>query len=270
MSTLTQRTIDAIRQEHDSLASVASGLTEDQLNGPSGASEWSIAAVLSHLGSGSEINSATLRAALGEGDAPDDAFNQAVWDRWNAMAPAEQQAGALEQVRAHTELWESLTPEQHASVEVPVGYLPAPLTLAALAGLRLSEMAHHGWDVRVGLDATAGLLDVSAAVLPEHYSGDIGFLLGFIGKADQVPGPVALSIPSTGHQLLIDDSVRLVAATGEATGETTGETTATFAGPAEAALRLITGRLRPEHTPAEVIVTGNVTLDELRSVFPGF
>ncbi len=30
------------------------------------------------------------------------------------------------------------------------------------------------------------------------------------------------------------------------------------------------GRLSPEHTPAAVEVTGNVTLDDLRRVFPGY
>ncbi len=30
------------------------------------------------------------------------------------------------------------------------------------------------------------------------------------------------------------------------------------------------GRLSPEHTPDGVAVTGNVTLDDLRRVFPGY
>ena len=46
--------------------------------------------------------------------------------------------------------------------------------------------------------------------------------------------------------------------------------TATFDGPLEAGIRLMAGRLKPEHTPAGVDVTGNVTLDELRKVFPGY
>jgi hypothetical protein len=35
-------------------------------------------------------------------------------------------------------------------------------------------------------------------------------------------------------------------------------------------VRLIYGRLGPGHTPAGVEVTGNITLDDLRAVFPGF
>ena len=39
---------------------------------------------------------------------------------------------------------------------------------------------------------------------------------------------------------------------------------------ARGAIRLLSGRLKPEFTPAGVEVTGNVTLDELREVFPGY
>ena len=46
--------------------------------------------------------------------------------------------------------------------------------------------------------------------------------------------------------------------------------TATFTGPLESAVRLLGGRLTPKYTPEGVEVSGNVTLDELRAVFPGF
>ena len=52
-------------------------------------------------------------------------------------------------------------------------------------------------------------------------------------------------------------------------GASEGET-ATFTGPLEAAVRLLSGRLKPEFTADGVGVTGNVTLDELRKVFPGY
>jgi hypothetical protein len=34
--------------------------------------------------------------------------------------------------------------------------------------------------------------------------------------------------------------------------------------------RLLTGRLTPPFTPEDVTVTGNVGLDDLRRVFPGY
>ena len=48
------------------------------------------------------------------------------------------------------------------------------------------------------------------------------------------------------------------------------EPTATFTGPLEAAIRLLSGRLTAQHTADDVHVSGNVTLDDLRRVFPGY
>ncbi|WP_460468616.1 maleylpyruvate isomerase family mycothiol-dependent enzyme [Calidifontibacter terrae] len=262
MSTLAAGTIDALRHEHDTLTDLVTALSDEQLNGPSGATDWTIAQVLSHLGSGSEISLASLHAALGEGEAPADDFNRSVWDRWDAMSPADQRSGFLDHNARLVAALEALTPEQHDSVSVPIGFLPAPVSVATYAGLRLNEVAHHSWDVRVGLDHSAGLLGTSTPVLLEQFSGDLGVLLGFVGKADLLSEPVVLAVADSGYGLAIDDSVKLVTPV--------DGPTAAFEGPAEAALRLISGRLRSEYTPAEVSVTGNVTLDELRTVFPGF
>ena len=90
MTPTADATISALRSTHDELAAVVRDLSDEQLLAPSGASEWPVAQVLSHLGSGAEIGRATLLAATGEGDALGDGFNQSVWDRWNAMSPREQ------------------------------------------------------------------------------------------------------------------------------------------------------------------------------------
>jgi hypothetical protein len=39
--------------------------------------------------------------------------------------------------------------------------------------------------------------------------------------------------------------------------------------PAEAFVRLVYGRLDPDHTPPETEMTGSVRLDEIRQVLPG-
>lgn len=263
MSTLADRTIDALRHEHDTLTSLVDGLTPDQLVGPSGAAEWTLAQVLSHLGSGAEISLAGLQAALGEREAPGEDFNPSVWARWDSSTPEQQAAGFVEHNGALVAAFEALDPEQRASLQIPISFLPVPLTVAGAAGLRLNEVAHHSWDARVGVDPSAGLTDVSTAAVVDHMSGDLGFLLGFIGKADQVDEPVVLALGDSGYAIAIDEGVSV-------TRVSTGSTSATFTGPLEAALRLTTGRLSPEHTPADVAVTGNVTLETLRKVFPGF
>jgi len=90
MTPTADATISALRSTHDELAAVVRGLSDEQLLAPSGATEWPVAQVLSHLGSGAEIGLASLRAATDAGEAPGDGFNQSVWDRWNAMTPREQ------------------------------------------------------------------------------------------------------------------------------------------------------------------------------------
>ncbi|MFL6060674.1 MAG: maleylpyruvate isomerase family mycothiol-dependent enzyme [Marmoricola sp.] len=261
MTSLAARTIAALRTEHDTLAALVPTLTDDQLTGPSGASEWSCAQVLSHLGSGSEISLASLRGALGEAEPPADDFNQSVWARWDSSTPQEQRDGFLEHNLALVKALEALSDEQHATLQIKLGFLPAPISVASYAGMRLNEVAHHGWDVRVAGDAGAGLLGTSTDVLLDHVSGDLGFLLGFIGKADLAPEHVVLDIGSS-YRVLIDDTIGF--------GSATDEPTATFTGAPEAALRLLFGRLGPAYTPAGVEVVGNITLDELRAVFPGF
>lgn len=72
----------------------------------------------------------------------------------------------------------------------------------------------------------------------------------------------SLAVGDSAYGVLIDDGVSLVP-------EVDGAT-APFAGASEAALRLVFGRLGPAYAPADVTVTDNVTLDELREVFRGF
>jgi hypothetical protein len=58
MNQLVDRTITALRSEHDTLAGLVPTLTDDQLATTSGAADWSVAQVLSHLSSGAEIGRA--------------------------------------------------------------------------------------------------------------------------------------------------------------------------------------------------------------------
>ena len=262
MTSLADRSIAALRANHDDLAALIPDLTDDQLTGSSGASEWSVAQVLSHLGSGSEIGLATLTAALSGADAPDGDFNQGVWARWNAMTPQDQAAGLVEHNAALVAAFEALSPDQRATAEVSLGFVPFPLSLASYAGMRLNEVAAHAWDVHVALDPAASLPADTAQLLAEHLSGGIGFLLGFIGKADALREPALVDISGSGFGIAIGDGVSLTS--------TVTDPTATFTGPLEAAMRLASGRLAPAYTAADVEVSGNVTLEQLRRVFPGY
>ena len=263
MTPTADATISALRSTHDELVAAVRGLTDEQLVDPSGASEWPVAQVLSHLGSGAEIGLATLAAATGAREPLGDGFNQSVWDRWNAMSPREQADAFVESDEALVAAYEALTPEQRSDLQVRLGFLPMPLPVASLAGMRLNEAAQHSWDVRVAHDDDAAIPDDTASLVVEHYATGLGFLLGFIGKADVLPEPAVVTLGDLGLALSLTDTVALVPAAD-------AELTATFTGSADAVARLLTGRLTPRWTPEGVTVSGNLDLDDLRRVFPGF
>lgn len=259
MTDLLDRSVASLRHHHDRLEALASTLSPAQLTGPSGAAEWTVAQVLSHLGSGAEIMLRPVRAAI-DGAAPQGPENQEIWARWDASSPQEQAAGFVEHNARLVETLETLSAEQRASLTVDLGFLPEPVPLEVAAGMRLDEVAAHAWDVEVSQDADAEIDPEAAVLLLELFSGPLGFLLGWIAKADALTEPARVS--ADGYTVVVEDAVRVEKGTSAAT--------ASFTGPIGAAARLLTGRLKPQHTPADAQVSGNVSLEDLRRVFPGF
>ncbi|HEX6356447.1 maleylpyruvate isomerase family mycothiol-dependent enzyme [Actinophytocola sp.] len=257
MNQLVDRTITALRSEHDALAGLVRTFTDDQLATTSGAAEWTVAQVLSHLGSGAEIGRAPIARAAGEAVAAED--NQTIWARWDASAPRAQAEGFLEYDGRWLAMVEALTPEQRSSLTVDLGFLPEPVSLLTALGMRLNEVANHSWDVRVAFDPHAGVDAESAAVLVDLLAGPVGFMLGFLAKPAELMDPVSVAVPGGG--LVIDDAVTVV--------DHLESPSATFNGPAEAFVRLVSGRLKAPYDNG-VTVEGSITLDDLRRVFPGF
>jgi uncharacterized protein (TIGR03083 family) len=260
MTSLADQVIAALRSGHDDLSAHVATLGDKELEGPSAASEWTVAQVLSHLGSGAEIARAALdRAVSGAGAAPE-GFNQGVWDRWNAMTPVQQRDGFVASNGAVVEHYESLDAGQREAVRVDLGFLPEPVSVAFAGRLRLSEFTLHAWDVRPD-----GVLAADAVpLLLEAYS----MMLGWISKPEALGGrearlAVSLSDPQAAYGLT-------VAPAGVTLGEAPADADGELRAPAEAWLRLLTGRLAPDRTPPGVAVTGPVSLDDLRKVFPGF
>ncbi|BCB77476.1 maleylpyruvate isomerase family mycothiol-dependent enzyme [Phytohabitans flavus] len=256
--------IAALRSGHDSLAALVSGFSDDHLAGPSGSAEWDISQVLSHLGSGAEIGRATVRAALDGEPNPGREFNFAVWDRWNAMSRRERADGFLVSNEALTALYESLDASTRESLLVDLGFLPAPVDVATSARMRLSELALHTWDVRVGSDEHATVAAEATPLLlnaaPE--------LLAWTSKPEALDGrqavlQVTTTAPESVFTLSLAEQVSVDLAAPEAPD-------GTLTLPAEAWLRLVSGRFAPRYTPAGVEATGAADLDLLRKVFPGF
>ena len=263
MSTAADQIIAELRVENDYLAGVVAGLSESDLRRRSGAVDWTIAQVLSHLGSGAVIALAALQAALTGQDDRGEGFNQLVWDRWNAMSPTEQAAEYLVANEALVTRYDAIDADARASCRIDLGFPPAPVDLATAAGLRLNEFTLHLWDVDVIFDVNATLAPSAAGLL----GGPLALLFGSVGHADasEARGVIAVETtdPTQSFGFTIADSVFL--------GETPTAADSVLQLPTEAWIRLVTGRLSPEHTPAAVQITGgSINLADLRLVFPGF
>jgi uncharacterized protein (TIGR03083 family) len=260
MTSLADRAVEADHSTYAATESLIATLTDQDLTKTSGSREWTVAQVLSHLGSGAEIHLATLQAAR-EGEPRSADGNQAIWDQWNAMTPRQQADGFLDAGKALLSEYDDLDADERASLKVPLAYLPQPAGLDIFAGLRLNEAVLHGWDVAVAGDPDAEIDPVVAEVLVDLVRGPIGFLPGFTGKADQVDGHVLLGVTagSTSFGIDIGERVQLVDQPEKADGE--------LRLPLTAVPRLLSGRIR--ETDA-LEIDGAVSRADLMRVFSGY
>jgi uncharacterized protein (TIGR03083 family) len=264
--------IATLRESHDNLGRLVRPLTADQVRGQSYDTEWTIAQVLSHLGSGAEIGLMTLPGALGEAEPVGREAFGPVWAVWNAKTPDEQAADSLTSDERHVQALEALTDAELAAIDMDF-FGMMRLDAAGVVRMRLSEHAMHTWDVAVMLDPAATLRASAVALLIDNVPE---FYVPRLGKA--LPEPLRVRITTTDP----DRDYLLTSVPGESVtitdwpgdgepgdGEPGDGDVPHVEMPAEALLRLAYGRLDSEHTPASV--TGDAaTLDRLREMFPGF
>jgi uncharacterized protein (TIGR03083 family) len=254
-----EQAIRALRRSHDEAARQVTDFGPDQLRAGSGAAQWTVAQVLSHLGSSSEIALDTLRARVANREG-----NQAVWDRWNAMAPAQQAAGFVEWEGRLVAALEALTDEELAALRLDLGFLPWPVDIGLFVEMRLSEVALHRWDVDVAFDPKARL----APYLVPFVLSRLPMFAGFSSKPIGKTGLVAIRTSDPDRSYLLELSNDGASLSEPDLPTAAAGTTARI--PAEAFVRLTAGRLAPERTPDGVSVDGAISLDDLRKVFPGF
>ena len=258
MPTDPRALIAVLRTSHERLAGLVRPLTPDHLRARSYDTDWTIAQVLSHIGSGAEIATLSLAAALGGRGQLDQGAFPAIWDAWNNRTPEMQAADCLTWDGEHVSRLEQLTDAELGSIGLD--FFGRQLDAAGLIRLRLSEHAIHVWDVAVSIDPGATV--AQDAILP--VTEQVTQLFPFIAKpaGDFFRVRLRTTGPDADYLLEVGESVTLSewAEGGEADGE--------IRLPAEALLRLFYGRLDPEHTP-EYTAEG-IDLDRLRAVFPGF
>jgi hypothetical protein len=162
------------------------------------------------------------------------------------------------------ERYESLDQFTRDTQKIIISFLPDPVDVATSAAFRLNEFTLHSWDIEVVRNPQATL----APEAVEHLPTALSYLFGWIAKpgavldGNEVSLAVTTTTPDNQFGLTLSDKATLTVFP--------ADPNATLTLPTESWLRLISGRLRPEHTPDSVSATGALTLDELRRVFPGY
>ena len=264
MSTDAARRIAALRRSHDDLVRFVDDFDERLLETGSGAADWTVAQVLGHLGSGAEIGYGTLRAALEGGPAPDRETLVPIWD-------------ALERAAA----------PGRARRLPPVGRAPRGRVRGPRRGdargpahrPRLPSRAHRrGHDGDVPAErARAPQLGRARRLRPRRGARAVhGAVPDRAHRPGWRPGP-----PD-----------RPAARGGSASRPPSRSSTcSSSSGTASASVRTRTPQARPAprcgspprrwcawppvgwgpaHTPDTVAIEGDLTLDDLRAVFPGY
>jgi uncharacterized protein (TIGR03083 family) len=245
----------ALRSSLERLRDLVATLDDDGIAASAYPTEWTIADVLSHLGSGAVITQRRLVDALTAQPTPD-GFAPSVWDVWNAKTPRAKVDDALVADRSLIERIESLSDAETSGFEFSIG--PMSFDFNGFIALRLNEHVLHTWDIDVALHPDATLPPEATALVVDN--------LELIGRFTARPTGSSRVIvvhttnPSRAFSVaLAPDAVTFTS------GENLGDPDVEL--PAEAFARLVYGRLDPDHTPP---LTGEATtLDELRRVYPG-
>lgn len=264
MSDTTEPTYEyvagALRNSHELLVAVLGPLDDEQVAGPSYDDDWTIAQVASHLGSGAETFELFVSAGLAGRPAPGSDTMKPMWDSWNAKPAPDQARDGLAADESFLQHLESLSTDDVNGWKLD--FFGSQRTLLDLLLMRLSEHTVHTWDIAVALDPTATLPDDSAELVVDCLEQ----VVARSGKP--APDPVTIGVVTTQP----DRAFRLDLAGGPAAlapadGHPAG-TGPTVKLSSEALIRLVYGRLDPEHTPSSVETSG-IDLDTLRRTFPG-
>jgi uncharacterized protein (TIGR03083 family) len=252
--------VGTLRTLHGRLAATVLDLTPEQLRTRSYATEWSIADVLSHLGSASEQALMALDDPDGQGPGQEEMAS--VWAMWGTRTPEQQAAESV----ATTERWisrlEQLDDGALEALHRNIGEVD--LDAAEVLRLRVAEHAMHSWDVAVALDDTAV---VPAEGVPAMLDL-LPFILRFAAQPHDDVLRVDVRTTDPERAMVLDlqhGETRVLPASSAGAGRTDGSLEL----PAEAFLRMVYGRLDARHTPP-LKASDDALLVRLREIFRGF
>jgi uncharacterized protein (TIGR03083 family) len=248
--------LSTLRSSVDRLAAVVRLLDEVAITDRAYPSEWTIADVLSHLGSGAVIAQRRLDDALAGSPTPDD-FNPGVWDEWNAKAPRTKVDDGLAADGAFVARLEAVAPGERDRFKTPMG--PLELDWDAFVGMRLNEHLLHEWDVMVSVDPAATLAADGTALVVDNLE-----LIGrFTAKPNGDPRTITVGTTDPHRSFAVTIEPGTITFAPASSAEQPD-----LSMPAESFVRLVYGRLDPDHTPRSVVGDA-AALHQLRAVFPG-
>ncbi|HEY3723002.1 MAG TPA: maleylpyruvate isomerase family mycothiol-dependent enzyme [Acidimicrobiia bacterium] len=247
--------LDALARSVEHLRALVAPLDDAAITRPAFPAEWTIADVLSHVGSSAVIHERNLDEALAGTKISED-FAPSVWDTWDAKrARAKVDDGLAADASVLARL-QQVDVDRRAALQLSLG--PLTVDFPGFVALRLNEHLLHTWDVEVALDPRA--------VLQPHAVPFVVDGLGLIARYTGRPTGERRTI-----RVATSDPVRRFAVelAPDAVAFEMGSTDVApdVELPAEAWIRLVYGRLDPEHTPRVDDPTG--VLDELRRIYPG-
>jgi uncharacterized protein (TIGR03083 family) len=237
----------ALRLSSDRLRALVQQLDDRALAQPAFPEEWSIADVVSHIGSGAVIMGRRLEDSLLDRETPD-TFAPSVWEQWNAKDDRAKATDGLAADRGYLERLEALTDDGRLSLVYVMG--PLRLGFDDAVSLRLNEHALHTWDVEVALDPDAVIPVAIVSQVVDHLEMVAGFTARPTGETKNIV--VATTEPERRFQIGLTPDAVSFGATSEGGG-------ADATVPAEQWIRLVYGRLDPI----------DAVLRELVEVFPG-
>lgn len=248
----------ALRNSRARLVETVTPLTPDQLREQSYDPEWSIAQLLSHIGTGSVFFKLIVEAGVNREPAPGTDLMRPVRDLWNAKSPQEQAHDGLEADGALLAAFEALDAQQRADWQLDL--FGENRDFRGLVRMRLPEHAVHTWDAVVALDPKALLAPDAVALIIDTLEP----LVARTGKPLDPPIVIGVETDDPARNFVL--SVDTKGATLEPL-DARSEADRLLALPAEAFVRLVYGRLDPDHTPPGV---DDSIVEILRRVFVGF
>jgi uncharacterized protein (TIGR03083 family) len=250
-----QERLGALRSSIEDLRRVVQPLDDAAIERPAYPSEWTIARVLSHIGSGAEIMRRRLDDTV-EGRETPDSLAPSIWDQWNAKSPRAQVDNALDADAALLARLESVASAGADDLTFTTG--PMTMDLVTFVGMRLNEHIMHTWDVEVALRPATPLPAEAVPFVVDR----LELISRFTAQPTGVARVVRVATTDPARRFVIELTPDAVSFSAGRDGPADLEL------PAEALARLVYGRLDPDHTPTAVRDPG-AALDVLRRAYPG-